>query len=167
MVVLILPNAQRVVLDVNSTYYASNNTLIINGANGQARYESISTAGAANMATQIDAAVAAPNTAVAIVDNGALTFSGIVPNTFSSGVGYPGGVLSGTAFTGLVPLSLFLDNGAGSVGVGGQGIANDTTINIFYFFFSVAPPPGVYTLYYSLDAGATQVSTGLTVTVTP
>ena len=103
-------------------------------------------------------------TAIICAVAASLTFISVTPSTASAFAQNYDGVISGTGFT-LSGINLMkVDNGAGSsFNFTTMTISNDTTINVELAGAQMTPP-GVYTIYYSKDAGATWTTTGLTIT---
>jgi hypothetical protein len=110
----------------------------------------------------VDGAI--PVTAIICYVSASLAFSSVTPSTASAFAQNYDGVISGTGFT-LSGINLMkVDNGAGSsFNFTTMTISNDTTINVELAGAQMTPP-GVYTIYYSKDAGATWTTTGLTIT---
>jgi hypothetical protein len=89
-----------------------------------------------------------------------LTWISITPNTATVGVAFDASV-TGTGFTVSGAEYIKLDDGTGHIAYGDECLrTSDSNINAGFDL----PAASTYTLYYSLDGGATWTTTGLTVT---
>jgi hypothetical protein len=89
-----------------------------------------------------------------------LTFTDIDPTTVTLVSGMSANI-TGTGFLGSSINAMKADDGAGNVLTIYPSITDDSNMWTGSDVFSV---PGVYTIYYSTDFGATWTTTGLTVT---
>jgi hypothetical protein len=103
-------------------------------------------------------------TAIICAVPASLIFTSVSPNTASGFSQLYDGVITGTGFA-LSGINLMkLDDGVGhAFNFTTMTISNDTTINIELMGAQITPV-GVFTIYYSKNAGATWTTTGLTIT---
>jgi hypothetical protein len=96
-----------------------------------------------------------------------LTWVSVAPSAVSN-LGPPTSpVVTGTGFVsaGITNISMLIPPpGTSNFNNMPFTVVNDTTINISSAQLTTASPPGVWTIYYSIDGGMTFTGTGLTVT---
>jgi len=129
---------------------------------GTVSYVAGSLQGAADMLTaihSIGAQQSYPDTV--IVDHSStLTFASVTPSTGTAGAVWTGDI-AGTGFLQLGFVSIKAENG--TVWAATINSTTDTDINLTFDGVPLTPA-AIYTLYYSLDSGATWITTGLTIT---
>ncbi len=91
-------------------------------------------------------------------------FAAVTPNTLAHNTPYQG-TISGSGFTATGINFIFADNGVGENDGYPATIVDDGHVT-FGFNGGTMTVPGVYTVYYSTDGGATRAATGLTITST-
>ena len=166
MKVAIMPDGTRVSIE-NANYRVDGALVIIRqNDGGETVYKANNEAGAAAVLAALDVFVDAPLliSADPITSGGGFTWTSITPAVATFGIS-DFFVIEGTGFAGGAVNNLTFFQGALSgPGFGSDYwyVTGDTTITTGMCVFD---PVGVWTLYYSTDAGGTWTTTALTVTV--
>ena len=171
MQTVILPNAERVILDNCKSYAAVGNTLVFNHADGTKTVYACGGAVAATaMAAAVDTLQNSTNFQATLTEPG-LTWTSVTPSTGAINTPLSPQIAGGgfvNWFVGYGVNQFKMDDGAGHTVITNAGLQNDQYVLVSADSGGVIAPfqltvAGTYTIYFSTDSGGTWTTTGLTI----